>query len=315
MTPDGIQRLSDAMAGCWHAQAERWEGADEVVLFHEVEEILCRTVCGWAGVPLAESEAGQRTREFAVMIDGAGSVGPRNWRGLILRQSTELWIRDIIRKVRAGEIEVDEGSAAHAIAWHRGLEGELLDAEVAAVELINVLRPVVAVARFVIFAALALHEHPECRQKLLDVGDDYLEPFVQEVRRFYPFFPFVGGRVRDEFDWRGRHFAKGRWVLLDLYGTNHDARIWGDPQVFRPDRFRRWDGSAFAFIPQGGGDHYTDHRCAGEWITIELVKRAVRLLTESMSYEVPEQDLRIELSRMPAIPKSRFVISDVRRTC
>ncbi len=182
-------------------------------------------------------------------------------------------------------------------------------------ELINVLRPVVAVARFVIFAALALHEHPECRQKLLDVGDDYLEPFVQEVRRFYPFFPFVGGRVRDEFDWRGRHFAKGRWVLLDLYGTNHDARIWGDPQVFRPDRFRRWDGSAFAFIPQGGGDYYTDHRCAGEWITIELVKRAVRLLTESMSYEVPEQDLRIELSRMPAIPKSRFVISDVRRTC
>jgi fatty-acid peroxygenase len=44
------------------------------------------------------------------------------------------------------------------------------------------------------------------------------------------------------------------------------------------------------------------------------VKRPVRLLTESMSYGVPEQDLRISLSRMPAIPESRFVISDMRGT-
>jgi hypothetical protein len=29
----------------------------EVVRFHEVEEILCRAACGWAGVPLSESES------------------------------------------------------------------------------------------------------------------------------------------------------------------------------------------------------------------------------------------------------------------
>ncbi len=248
------------------------------------------------------------------MIDGAGSVGPRNWRGLILRHRTERWIRGIVEKVRAEELEVAEGSAAYVIAWHRDLDGELLDTRVAAVELINVLRPVVAVARYVTFAALALHEHAGCRQELLDGGDDYPELFVQEVRRFYPFFPFVAGRVRDEFDWRGRHFAKGTWVLLDLYGTNRDARIWGDPEVFRPERFRRWEGGAFDFIPQGAGGHYDGHRCAGEWITIELMKRSVRLLSESMSYEVPEQNLRIDLSRMPAIPESRFLIADVRRT-
>jgi fatty-acid peroxygenase len=311
MTPRGIQRLADVMADQWRAHIEKWETMDEVVLFHEVEEILCRGVCEWAGVPLAESEAEQRTHEFGAMIDGAGSVGPRNWRGMVLRARTERWIRDITEKVRAGELEAAEGSAAHVIAFHRGLDGRLLDTEVAAVELINVLRPVVAVARFVTFAALALHEHPECRRKLR-ASDDYLELFVQEVRRFYPFFPLIGGRVLSEFDWRGRHFARGTWVLLDLYGTNHDARIWGDPEVFRPERFRRWDGSAFNFIPQGGGDHYDNHRCAGEWITIELVKTAVRLLTTAMHYEVPQQDLRIDLSRMPAIPKSRFVISDVR---
>lgn len=87
--------------------------------------------------------------------------------------------------------------------------------------------------------------------KLQDGNDSYLKLFVQEVRRFYPFFPFVGGCVQNEFDWRGRHFAKGTWVLLNLYGTNCDPRIWGDPEVFRPERFLRWAGSAFNFIPSG----------------------------------------------------------------
>jgi fatty-acid peroxygenase len=70
----------------------------------------------------------------------------------------------------------------------------------------------------------------------------------------------------------------------------------------------------FNFIPQGGGDYSNGHRCAGEWITVELVKTAVRLLTTNMRYKVPKQNLRIGLSRMPAIPESRFVIKTVRRT-
>jgi fatty-acid peroxygenase len=102
-------------------------------------------------------------------------------------------------------------------------------------------------------------------------------------------------------------------VLLDLYGTDHDERRWEEPQAFRPERFETWDESTFNFIPQGGGDHFAGHRCAGEWITIALMKRAVRLLTKAMQYDVPEQDLHVPLSRMPTIPKSRFVISNVKR--
>ncbi len=311
MTPESIQRLVDLMAGRWRAYIRRWEGMNEVVLHREVQGILCQAVCEWAGVPLPESEVRWRTREFASMIEGAGAVGPRNWWGQLLRARTEDWIQRVIKQVRSGEIRVPEGSAAHVVAWHRDLNGELLEPEVAAVELINLLRPTVAVARFITFAALALHEHPEARRRLRDGDEAYLDWFVQEVRRFYPFFPVVGGRARTGFEWRGHHFGKGTWVLLDLYGTNHDPRIWGDPDAFRPERFGAWDGSPFSFIPQGGGDHYANHRCAGEWITIELVKKAVRLLTTAMRYEVPEQDLSINLSRMPAIPKSRFVIRRV----
>src|SRR3546814_10231988 len=65
-------------------------------------------------------------------------------------------------------------------------------------------RPTVAIARYVIFAALALHRRPDCRERLIAGSDAEREAFVQEVRRFFPFFPFVGGRVREGFDWRGR---------------------------------------------------------------------------------------------------------------
>lgn len=314
MTPAHIERLVNVFTSSWYDAIGRWERRGEVLLHNEVHAVLCDAVCAWAGVPLPASQLPQRTREFAAMIDGAGAIGPRNWRGHLLRASTEGWVRDIIGQVRSGRLVVPEGSAAQVIAGHRELNGELLDLRVAAVELINVLRPVVAVARFITFAALALHQHPECRQQIQAGDDAYLERFVQEVRRFYPFFPFVGGRAQQAFDWQGYHFAEGTWVLLDLYGTNHDQRIWQEPERFQPERFRQWDGSPFNFIAQGGGDFIVDHRCAGEWITIALMKRAAQLLTTAMQYEVPKQDLEIDLSRMPAVPKSRFRIGNIQRT-
>jgi cytochrome P450 len=81
MSPEGIQQLTDMTSDQWRAYIEKWEAMDQVVLHEEAQEILCRAVCNWAGIPLTESEARQRTCEFGAMIDGAGAVGPRNWRG------------------------------------------------------------------------------------------------------------------------------------------------------------------------------------------------------------------------------------------
>ncbi|WP_460837151.1 cytochrome P450 [Noviherbaspirillum agri] len=313
MTPERLQQMTTILKDRWLARINKWTDMGEMTLHEEMERLLCSAVCQWAGVTLTEAAVRQRADEFAAMIDGAGSVGLRNWRGLLLRRHTEVWVRSIIDGVRAGHMSVPENSPIHVIAWHRDENGHLLDTRVAGVELTNLLRPTVAVARYVTFAALALHQYPECREKLEDREEDYLGWFVHEVRRFYPFFPMLGGRVLEEFDWRGMHFARGTWVLLDLYGTNHDPRIWGDPEVFRPERFRGWKRSPFNFIPQGGGDFELGHRCAGEWLTIEVMKTAVRLLVSAMEYDVPQQDLQVDLARMPAIPASRFVMSRVRR--
>lgn len=312
MTPEGIDDLVTLVSGQWHQYIEKWEQKESVVLFDEVRELLCRAVCTWTGVPLRESEVEQRTADLGAMIDGSGAIGLQHWQGRWARTRAERWLGERVEQVRDGELSVDDDSALHAVSWHRDTDDELLDPKTAAVELLNVLRPTVAVARYVTFAAHALHEHPEYRSQLRAGTDDELERFVQEVRRFYPFFPFVGARVRKPFTWNSYRFPEGRRTILDLYGTNHDARVWKNPDTFRPERFQDWDESPFNFIPQGGGDHATGHRCPGEWITIALMKNALRTLTEEMSYDVPDQDLRIPLSSMPALPNSRFVINTVR---
>lgn len=141
------QQLKDITADEWRNRLSSWERLDEVVLHTEVKAILGRTVCRWTGVPATKSEVKLRTEEFAAMIDGAGSIGPRNWRGMVLRFRLERWARGIIRALRDHKVDVPTGSAAHAVAWHRDPDGELLNTKVAALELINLLRPIVAVAR------------------------------------------------------------------------------------------------------------------------------------------------------------------------
>lgn len=312
MSDEGISRLAHLTLQQWRVYADKWEKMNQVVLFQEAQAVLCRAVCAWTGVPLPESAVERRTKELAAMIDSSGAVGPRHWLGRRSRQRAEKWIADIIEKVRDGQLELPEDSATYIVAWHRDLNGKLLDKQIAAVELINILRPTVAIARYITFAALALHEHPECRQISTHDGE-YCEWFVQEVRRFYPFFPFAAARVRQEFSWRGYDFPQGEKVLLDLYGTNHDPQIWENPEAFYPERFRHWDGNRFKLIPQGGGDYYTNHRCPGEWITIELMKVTLNFLNQSLEYSVPKQNLEISLSKMPTIPESGFVISNIKQ--
>ena len=314
MTPASVDALVQIVVAEWRDALDRWAAEPRVILFDEVQRLLCRSVCKWAGVPLGDDDVVARAGDLGVMVDGFGGAGPRNWRGRRARRRCEAWIAAVVDDVRAGRLETAAGTATAVIARHRDPAGRLLDRQVAAVELLNVLRPVVAIATYVTFAALALHDHPESRERIRSGDEEAAELFVQEVRRFYPFTPFLGARVRSTFEWHGQVFEQGTLVLLDVFGTLHDPELWDRPDLFEPERFREWNENSFDFIPQGGGDYQMGHRCAGEWITIALVKAAVQLLAGAMDYNVPAQDLRVSLHRIPTLPRSRFLISHVRNT-
>lgn len=309
--PEALRRLADLTAKHWREGAARWSQKDEVTLLDEAHVVLTAAICEWVGLPLSLPEARRRATEFAAMIDGTGSVGPRNWKGHLLRARTERWVRGIVEEVREGRSDLPEG-AVRTIAEHRDAEGRLLDVRTAGVELINVLRPTVANARYVVFSAMALHDRPALREALRDGGEDERRRFAWEVRRFYPFIPFIGGRVREPFEWGGHAFREGEWVLMDLYGTNHDGRRWPEPGRFDPDRFQHQTIDDFNLISHGGGSAEAGHRCPGEGITQTLIETLAGLLAEAQSYTIPEQDLRIDHAYIPARPRSGLVIRNVR---
>lgn len=307
MQPDKIEALKSLTHQELMDAAKTWSYTSRMTLFPELELILCRAVSRWAGVPLADIEAKQRACDLSAIIESGSRVGLNQWEGRFARKRSEQWAARLIQAVRSGILVVAEDSALYAIALHRGLDGELLPEKIAAVELLNILRPTVAIARFMIFGALALHQFPEHKENI-ENDDEQLKMFVQEVRRFYPFFPQVAARVRSDFQWKGYAFPKGRRVILDLYGTNHDERLWENPASFIPQRFHQNDGGFYGLIPQGGGDYQTHHRCPGETITIEIMKVFMRFLTQEVSYTVPKQDLTVSLAKVPTLPASGFII-------
>jgi fatty-acid peroxygenase len=308
---EGIGALVDQVTTAWDEAAQRWAGEQRVVLFDEVSRVLTRGVCDWAGVPVREEEVPALARDLTTLVDGFATGAPRHWRARRVRQRREAWLAGLVERVRRGRASVPAGSVVDVVARHRDSDGELLEPRVAAVEVLNVVRPTVAVSWFLTFAAHALHSWPANRERLRAGDPAFAAAFAHEVRRFYPFAPFIGGKAQRELEWDGETVPPGAMVLLDIFGQNHDPDLWEEPYAFRPERFLDREIGAWELVPQGAGDPRTGHRCPGEDITVALLSAlAVRLAR--LDYSVPEQDLSISLRRIPARPASRVVLTGVR---
>lgn len=292
----------------WRTRLPGWQARGEIVLLDELHRLYTRAVCDWAGVTLAAADEARRCAELVALFEGASSVGLANLKARRARRRLEPWLAQQVEQAR--QQPAPAGSALALIAAHQDADGQPLSPQVAAVELLNVLRPTVAVARFSTFAALALYKQPAWRERLRADPASRL-PFAQEVRRFYAFFPFTVARVRETFAWQGVTFPRGARVLLDLYGTNRDPRSWERPEVFDPSRFLTGTAAEAAFVPQGAGPVPLQHRCPGEGIALELMMSALRLLLQAMTYQVPTQDLRIDLARIPMRPASGLVLNEI----
>ncbi|VEF47423.1 fatty acid alpha hydroxylase, cytochrome P450 [Bacillus freudenreichii] len=313
MSESAIKRFVEMNRDEWKKAVDRWLGMDEVILYEEAKKLLCKTACKWAGVPLNSEDLDNRVDELASLFESPSAIGPEHWKGRHNRNQVEKWIGELVEQVRKREIFPEEQAALYVISMHKDLEGKLLDTEVAAVEVINILRPIVAIAIYINFTALALHQFPEQKKKLASADDEFIQMFIQEVRRFYPFFPFAAARVKEDFEWKDYTFKKETLTLLDLFGTNHDPGLWDNPSVFNPERFKeQGDSLKFSLIPQGGGSYHDGHRCPGEWITIEAMKVCVDFLVNRISYQIPDQDLSYSLVSMPSIPKSEFKIERIK---
>ncbi|MFL6665020.1 MAG: cytochrome P450 [Rhizobacter sp.] len=301
-TPAHVASLVQHTRHAWEDALPGWSRRGPLPLYRALQPVLTQAVCAWAGVPLPASDLARRTSQLVALFDSAASGPWQHIRSRWARRRTEAWLASLVQAARDGHVEVPPGRAAHAAAWHREVDGRLLPPRIAAVELINLLRPVVAVSLYMTFVAHALHAWPAQRERLLASSASQRLGFVHEVRRHYPFFPSVMAKVREDFEWSGVRFRRGQRAVLDLYGTNHDPRVWHDPWRFRPERFDGRVPAPFDLVPQGGADAATHHRCPGEDVAVQLMLLALEMYLQTMRYDVVAGSACLHMDRLPAVP-------------
>lgn len=306
--PGFVMALAAGVSQGLRAAAAEWrDGVD----FHaEIRRVLTRAICAAAGLPLSEDELEQRCAQLGAFNEPALLFGPPLWRGWWRKRQAMHWAQGAILHLRGGGVEAPPASVLARIAGYRDAAGHALSPAVAAAELLNVLRPAVAVAVYAVYIALALAAHPRYRERMRD-DDSFLPLFVQEVRRFYPFFPQVVARSRTAFEWNGLRIPAGVQVVLDLYGTNHDVRCWEAPDDFHPERFLATSPGAYAFIPQGGGDPHMHHRCPGEALTLALMQEVTRFLVRELDFRI-ESPVALQWQRLPPLPEDALRFGEVR---
>jgi len=309
-----VQRLLPLLEQEWGGELDAWVGGAERSAYDAAVGALGRAIMRWAGLP---GTAAARTRwavRQAQIVDGFGvpyspeyllAVGNRWW--------SDRHARRLIEAVRAGALDAAPGTALHEWAHHRDSAGELLPARLAGVELQNSFRPMIAVARFVAFAAKELHDRPEWRERIaaetsmrgrLTEGP-IATAFAQEVRRTAPFVPMLPGWALVDVEHDGEPLRAGGRLVLDILGTDVDERSWERADEFAPDRFVGVEDyeQLTAFIPHGGGDVERGHRCPGEKLAIAGLAAAIAALSDPR-VTILDRGLDVNRRRLPTKPSS-----------
>lgn len=309
-----VERLSPLLEQEWRTELDAWRDCGDRTAYDAGVGALGRSIMRWAGLPGTAAAKTRWAARLAQIVDGFGAPYSPEF---VLAQLNRLWsdrhATRLIEAVRSGTLDAESGTALHAWAWHLDRNGELLSAKLAGVELQNSMRPMIAVARFVAFAAKELHDRPDWRARIAEesaergrlVDGPVATMFAQEIRRTAPFVPMLPGWATADIELDGEKMSSGGRVLLDILGTNTDDRSWERPDEFAPERFEGVDDyeAVAAFIPHGGAGVESGHRCPGEKLAIAGLAAGIAVLSDP-HLTISGTGLGVNRRRLPTKPAS-----------
>ncbi|WP_165164411.1 cytochrome P450 [Corynebacterium qintianiae] len=256
-----------------------WKG-EEGNVFQDMSLAFGRAAFRWAGIELSPEDTDEKVGRMITLLDNFGKVAGTP-KAFWQRRQLDNWAGELITDVREGRVSARPDSVLAHMANLTDESGELVDATTAGIELQNLTRPTIAVGIFASFAAVALAENPQWRERINSAETDRESvAFAQEVRRFYPFVPMFPAKAIKDTEFKGCPVHEGQRVVLDFTGTLGSDEEWENPASFDPERFMPYANqseaeSIKAFIPQGGADVRTGHRCPGEKIAVTALSTAV----------------------------------------
>lgn len=188
-----------------------------------------------------------------------------------------------------------------------------------------------AVSITVDLALMTMVRHPEIQARIaeeLTVLDGelptyadrkrlpYTEAVLLEVQRFYHIMPITGPRrALRETELGGYRIPRDTTILIGLGTVHMDAEFWGDPEVFRPERFLDKNNKIFnteRLMPFGQGKR----RCLGENLGRSSMFSFFAGVVQRYSMRLPEGEPIPDRNLIPAItlaPKPYKVIFEPRQ--
>lgn len=309
-----VERMRPFFEHEWQIELDAWLAGGNRSAYDAAVGAFGRASMTWAGLPGTRAAKTRWAGRLAQIVDAFGVPYAPEY---LLAKANRFWsdrhAAQLIEAVRVGTLDAAEGTALRAWADYRDAAGTPLSAHLAGIELQNSIRPMIAVARFVAFAAKELHEHPEWRRRIAAetaergalVGGPLATAFAQEVRRTAPFVPMLPGRALTDIELDGNRVAAGGRVVLDILRTNTDAAAWEHAERFDPERFVGVEDyeALEAFVPHGGSAVATGHRCPGEKLSIAGLAAAVAALSDPR-VRILGSGLEVNRRRLPTKPAS-----------
>jgi cytochrome P450 len=137
----------------------------------------------------------------------------------------------------------------------------------------------------------------------------YLERVTKEVRRARTVVPVTFfARANADCEFEGVAITRGMKAIGAIGATLHDPVVFPEPDAFDPDRWLpnpRSDRQAGSWVPHGGGEHLSGHRCAGERMAELMLKAFAVLMLRDFDWDFPpDQSFESTTGKLFATPAS-----------
>ncbi|XP_037940256.1 probable cytochrome P450 305a1 [Teleopsis dalmanni] len=143
----------------------------------------------------------------------------------------------------------------------------------------------------------------------------YLDAFIMEVQRYFHITPITGPR-RALWDTTlgGYNIPKNTTILIGLRSVHMDKTHWGDPDIFRPERFIDSEGKTIKdeyFMPFGQGRR----RCLGDALARACIFSFLVKIIQNYKIECAETDkpsliLQPGITLSPKPYKVKFLVRE-----
>lgn len=248
-------------------------------------------------IPIVE-EANLRTwMPWRSFIPTRGSVEFRKASEELDRFVTELIVRrkregnragkkDILDRIIAGHLESGEPWDDRAVAQLRDevktflVAGHETSSMMLVWALYELTRHPDAMEKTLAEANRTLHPGVTPAQEIAQKGLEYTTAVLRETLREYSLVPVVTREAIEADVLGGFHVPRGAKIVVAIDAVHHDARVWKDPEAFRPERFLEPLPHPYAYLAFLAGPR----NCIGEHFSLIEAKLVLARLVQRFRF-------------------------------